>query len=131
MNLVLRPSIVSTVLSAFSLDATLNRLSNVQLNWVLLARHDNLPASDISTTSRSLNVSTPTPSITTTTATLTSKMDMARDPSSISSTYTGPLDLLDNQAIFNNIFGSTPVILLVVALSSRAIEESGTLQLNS
>ena len=39
---------------------------------------------------------------------------MVRSPSSIGSTYTGPLDFLDNQTSFYNIFGLDPDMLLLL-----------------
>ena len=55
-------------------------------------------------------------------------MNMVRSPSSVGSTYTGPLAFLDNQTSFYNIFGLDPDMLLVIARSSYAIEESVTLR---
>ena len=53
---------------------------------------------------------------------------MVRSPSSVSSTYTGPLDFLDNQSSFYNMPVLIPEMLLVIARSSRTIEASSTLQ---
>ena len=53
---------------------------------------------------------------------------MVRSPSSVDSIYNGPLDLLNNQSSFDNIFGIAPEMLLITARSSRAIEESDTLR---
>ena len=58
---------------------------------------------------------------------MTPKMDMVYYPSSIVCTYTGPLDFLDDQQRFSNIFRHNPVMLLVIARSSRAIEDSENL----
>ena len=55
-------------------------------------------------------------------------MVMVRSPSSVDSIYNGPLDLLNNQSSFDNIFGIAPEMLLITARSSRAIEESDTLR---
>ena len=54
-------------------------------------------------------------------------MDMVRSPA-VNSTYNGLLDFLDNQASFDNIFGTTPEMLRISARSSRAVEESDTLR---
>ena len=53
---------------------------------------------------------------------------MIRSPSSVSSTYTGTLDGLDNQTSFCNIFGLDSDRLLVITGFSCPIEESNTLQ---
>ena len=95
------------------------------------ARGDSLLASEPSTTSRSLNLSTPLPSTTTVTTTSTPKIDIIYPPSSIRSTYTRPLNFWDNQTSFYNIFGLSPGMLLVIYRSSRVIEESNTLHSRS
>ena len=56
-------------------------------------------------------------------------MDMVQSPSSVNSTYNRPLDFLDNQFSFDNLFGIAPEMLLITARSSRAIEESDTFRL--
>ena len=95
---------------------------------MLSAKRDSIFATTASKTSRSLTFSTPDSSTTTVTTTSTPKMDMVRSPSSVDSTYNGPLDFLDNQSSFENILGIVPEMLLITARSFRAIEESDTLR---
>ena len=49
--------------------------------------------------------------------------------SSVSSIYTGTLSFIVNQAIFNDIFGSNPVMLIFITRSYHTIEVSSTLRL--
>ena len=53
---------------------------------------------------------------------------MVCSPSSVGSICTGPLDFLDNQSSFDNIFGLAPDILLVTTRFLCAIEKSETLR---
>ena len=85
------------------------------------------PQNATSRTSRSLIFSTPDSSKTTVRTTSTPKMNIVQSPS-VDSAYNGPLDFLDNQSSFDNIFGIAPEILLITTRSSRAIEESDTLR---
>ena len=55
-------------------------------------------------------------------------MNTLRSPSSVGSTFNIPLDFIDDQTSFGNIFGFHPVIWIVTTRSSRAIEDSDSLR---
>ena len=55
-------------------------------------------------------------------------MDMIFSLSPINNTYAGPLNFLDDQQMFDNIFGQNPAMLLIRTRSSRTIEDSETLR---
>ena len=76
-------------------------MTTTKIGDIILTRRDSFPTSDPSTASCPLRFSTPNSSTTTVATTSTQKLDMVRSPSSIGSTYTGPLDFLDNQSSFD------------------------------
>ena len=86
-----------------------------------------LTASGYSSVSRTLQFTTPLPSTTAVASIETPKMDMIYSPSPIITTSAGPLDFLDDQQFFDNIFGHNPVMLLISARSSSTIEDSEAL----
>ena len=109
-------------------DDNLKFMSATRMRKLLSARHNTLNASRISDTSRILEFTAPPPSATSATSLKTPKMDMICSPSPVGCTYTGTLDFLDDQQSFENIFGSNPVMLIISARFSRAIEDSETLR---
>ena len=119
--LLLNSSVVTNKSSETTFNVTLSGISDDQLNKMpatalrdtLSAQRDSISASTTSKTSRSLKSSTPNSSTTTVAMKSTPKMDNVRSPSSVGSIYTGPLDCLDNQSCFNNIYGFTPEIILI------------------
>ena len=101
-------------------------MSAARMRELLSTRHNTLTTSGYSSVSRTLQF-TPSPPSTTAVASIeTPKMDMIYSPSPIITTSAGPLEFLDDQKNFDNIFGHNPVMLLISARSSRAIEDSET-----
>ena len=125
---VLLETIFNAVLIGLS-DDKLDTMLATDLPLMLFTQRDSISTSATSTTSRSLTFSTPDYSTTKVATTSTPKMDMVRSPSSVGSTYYGPLDFLDDQSSSDNIFGLAPDMLPINTRSSRAIEESDTLRL--
>ena len=113
-------------------DSTLGRLTDNDLQFMsaarmrksLSAKHNTLTASSISDVSRTLEFTIPPPSATTVVSIKTPKMDMIYSPSIDCCTCTGPLDFFNDQQSFDIIFGYNPVMLIISARSSRAIEDS-------
>ena len=109
-------------------DNNLQFMSATRMRKLLSARHNTLNASRSLDTSRILEFTTPPPSATSMASIKTPKMDMICSTSPVGCTYTETLDFLDDQQSFDNIFGHNPVMLIISARSSRAVEDSETIR---
>jgi len=129
------PSIVPNQSSVHIFNATLSGLTDDQLNKMLenemrdtlSAQRASLFTSVPSNTSRSLNFFYPKILDHDSNSYFNSENGYFRSPSSVGSTYTKPLDFLDDQSSFNNIFGLAPKMLLITTLSLLMRSKSPTL----
>ena len=123
---------ITTPAPVATLDSTLETLTDddllsmsaARMRALLSTRHSTLTASSISDVSRTLEFTIPPPSATTVVSIKTPKMDMIYSPSIDCCTCTGPLDFFNDRQSFDIIFGHNPVMLIISARSSRAIEDS-------
>ena len=109
-------------------DDILQFMSAARMRKLISARHNTLTALGISDAYHILEFTTPPPSATSVVSIKIPKMNMIYSPSPVGCTYKGTFDFLDDKQSFDHIFGHNPVMLIISARSSRAVEDSETLR---